>query len=59
MGDAAAKAVNLGEVHQTNLEVLAKLSPDLTIGLRTYTEPFAKKIEETGAFSAFDLIHVE
>ncbi|MDF5919984.1 hypothetical protein P4133_11605 [Pseudomonas aeruginosa] len=56
LGDAAAKAVNLGEVHQTNLEVLAKLSPDLTIGLRTYTEPFAKKIEETGAFLAFDLI---
>lgn len=47
--------MNLGEVHQTNLEVLAQLAPDLIIGLRTYTEPFARKIEETGAFLAFDL----
>ncbi|MDQ7727783.1 ABC transporter substrate-binding protein [Halomonas sp. SpR8] len=59
LGGAAVDAVNLGEVHQTNLEVLAQLSPDLTIGLRTYTEPFEQKIEEAGAFLAFDLITLE
>lgn len=56
LGDAATDSVNLGEVHQTNLEALAQLDPDLIIGLRTYTEPFANKIEEAGAFLAFDLI---
>ncbi|WP_179404968.1 ABC transporter substrate-binding protein [Burkholderia guangdongensis] len=56
LGESVAGAVDLGEVHQTNLEVLARLAPDLTIGLRTYTEPFAKKIEEASrAFLAFDL----
>lgn len=59
LGDSVVGAVNLGEVHQTNLEVLTQLAPDLTIGLRTYTEPFAKKIEEAGAFLAFDLITLE
>jgi len=56
LGDALAGAVDLGEVHQTNLEVLAQLQPDLTIGIRSYTAPFAQKIEEaSGAFLAFDL----
>ncbi|MBQ1784517.1 MAG: ABC transporter substrate-binding protein [Gammaproteobacteria bacterium] len=55
LGDSATKAVSLGEVHQTNLEILTQLAPDLTIGLRTYTEPFARKIEETGTLLAFDL----
>jgi len=56
LGDALDGAVDLGEVHQTNLEVLAQLQPDLTIGIRSYTAPFAQKIEEaSGAFLAFDL----
>lgn len=59
LGDATAGTVNLGEVHQTNLDVLAKLSPDLIIGLRNYTEPFAKKIEETGKLLAFDLVTLD
>lgn len=59
LGNATAGTVNLGEVHQTNLELLAKLAPDLIIGLRTYTEPFEKKIEESGAFLAFDLVTLD
>lgn len=55
LGDATRGTVNLGEVHETNLEVLTTLAPDLIIGLRTYTEPFEKKFEEIGRFLAFDL----
>lgn len=59
LGDATRGAVNLGEVHETNLEVLTTLAPDLIIGLRTYTEPFEKKFEEIGRFLAFDLITLD
>jgi len=56
LGEAINGALDLGEVHQPNLEVMAQLKPDLTVGIRSYTAPFAKKIEETsGAFLAFDL----
>ncbi|MFD2110577.1 ABC transporter substrate-binding protein [Thiorhodococcus fuscus] len=55
LGEAATGTVDLGEIHQVNLEVLTQLSPDLIIGLRTYTQPFEKKIEETGTFVALDL----
>ena len=56
LGDSAQKMVNLGEVHETNMEVLTELNPDLIIGLRIYTEAHAKKFEEIGDFVAFDLI---
>ncbi|ENO88311.1 ABC transporter substrate-binding protein [Thauera linaloolentis] len=59
LGERTAGAVNLGEVHETNLEVLTRLDPDLIIGLRTYTEPFEKKFEEIGTFLAFDLITLD
>ncbi|THF61510.1 ABC transporter substrate-binding protein [Pseudothauera nasutitermitis] len=59
LGEATHGTVNLGEVHETNLEVLTTLAPDLIIGLRTYTEPFEKKFEEIGAFLAFDLITLD
>ncbi|EXJ14092.1 ABC transporter substrate-binding protein [Imhoffiella purpurea] len=59
LGDAATGAVNLGEIHQANLEVLTQLAPDLIVGLRTYTQPFEKKIEEAGTFIALDLTTLE
>lgn len=59
LGHMADTAVNLGEVHQTNLEILHQLDPDLVIGLRTYTEPFAEQIEQASPFLAVDLITLE
>ncbi|MBQ4813331.1 ABC transporter substrate-binding protein [Pseudoalteromonas luteoviolacea] len=56
LGDQTQHMVDLGEIHETNLEVLTALKPDLTIGLRTYTEPFASKFEEIGPFLAYDLV---
>ncbi|KZN33821.1 hypothetical protein N475_19820 [Pseudoalteromonas luteoviolacea DSM 6061] len=56
LGDQTKHMVDLGEIHETNLEVLTALKPDLTIGLRTYTEPFETKFEEIGPFLAFDLV---
>lgn len=55
LGDAAVGTVNLGEIHQVDLEVLTRLAPDLIVGLRTYTQPFETKIEEAGTFIALDL----
>lgn len=59
LGDQTANMVDLGEVHETNLEVLTELNPDLIVGLRQYTEPFAPKFEEIGHFLAFDLVTLE
>lgn len=56
LGEQTKHMVDLGEIHETNLEVLTALKPDLTIGLRTYTEPFASKFEEIGHFLAYDLV---
>ncbi|KZX02084.1 ABC transporter substrate-binding protein [Pseudoalteromonas luteoviolacea] len=56
LGAQTKHMVDLGEIHETNLEVLTALKPDLTIGLRTYTEPFATKFEEIGHFLAYDLV---
>ncbi|AFJ01563.1 putative ABC-type transporter, periplasmic component [Methylophaga frappieri] len=56
LGDTINDMVDLGEIHETNMELLTELNPDLTIGIRTYTEPFEKKFEEIGKFLAFDLV---
>lgn len=56
LGTQTDSMVDLGEVHETNLEVLSQLDPDLTIGIRTYTEPFEQKFEQVGQFLAFDMI---
>ncbi len=55
LGDQTKKMMDLGEVHETDMERLTELNPDLIIGLRQYTEPFANKFEEIGHFMAFDL----
>ncbi len=59
LGKQTQRALDLGEVHETNMELLTKLDPDLTIGIRTYTEPFEKKFEEIGKFLAYDLVTYE
>lgn len=59
LGERVAAMVDLGEVHEPNLERLTELSPDLVIGLRQYTEPFERKFEEIGQFLAFDLMTYE
>lgn len=59
LGERVATMVDLGEVHEPNLERLTELKPDLVIGLRQYTEPFERKFEEIGQFLAFDLMTYE
>jgi iron complex transport system substrate-binding protein len=56
LGEELQYIEDLGEVHETNMELLTKIDPDLTIGIRTYTEPFEKKFEEIGKFLAFDMV---
>lgn len=46
---------DLGSAHETSLERLTTAKPDLTIGIRLYTQTVAHKIEETSPFLAFDL----
>lgn len=59
LGDQVSQMKDLGEVHETDMERLTELNPDLIIGLRQYTEPFASKFEEIGQFLAFDLVTQE
>lgn len=59
LGEQVESMTDLGEIHETNLEQLTTLNPDLIIGLRQYTEPFAEKFEEIGQFLAFDLVTSE
>ncbi len=59
LGNQTQSMVDLGAVHETNMELLTQLNPDLTIGIRTYTEPFAKKFEEIGKFLAYDMFTYE
>lgn len=59
LGDRVKGMVDLGEIHETNMELLTELDPDLTIGIRAYTEPFAKKFEEIGKFLAYDMVTYE
>ena len=59
LGKQTQGVMDLGEVHETNMELLTKLDPDLTIGIRTYTEPFEKKFEEVGKFLAYDMVTYE
>lgn len=56
LGDQIKHMTDLGETHVTNMELLTQLDPDLIIGIRSYTEPFAKKFEEIGQFLAYDLV---
>ena len=56
LGDTVAHVTDLGEVHETNMEVLTQLKPDLIVGIRTYTEPHAAKFEQIAPFLAYDLI---
>ena len=46
--------IDLGAAHETNLEMLTKAQSDLTVGIKIYTLPVAKKIEEISPFLAFD-----
>lgn len=48
--------VDLGEIHESNLELLTQLEPDLIVGLRQYTDPFADKFSNIANFLAYDLI---
>lgn len=59
LGERIQHMQDLGEVHETNMELLTQLNPDLIIGIRQYTEPFAKKFEEIGQFLAYDLVTYE
>lgn len=59
LGDTTKNMIDLGEIHETNLEVLTQLKPDLIIGLRNYTEPFEKKFNQISPFLAYDLVTLD
>lgn len=59
LGEQIKQMADLGEIHETNFELLTTLAPDLTIGLRHYTEPFAGQFEKVGQFLAYDLVTYE
>ncbi|MCV6588165.1 MAG: ABC transporter substrate-binding protein [Marinobacterium sp.] len=50
-----SKVEDLGATHETSLERLTAAKPDLTLGIRLYTQTVAHKIEEISPFLAFDL----
>lgn len=56
LGNIVDDMADLGEIHETNMELLTQLDPDLIIGIRAYTEPFEKKFEEIGQFLAYDMV---
>ncbi|WP_262492522.1 ABC transporter substrate-binding protein [Marinobacter sp. AL4B] len=49
----------LGPRHQPNLEILSKLSPDLVIAIRRYTEKDGAHIESIAPLLALNLISLE
>ncbi len=59
LGEQVKEMTNLGEVHETNMELLTEIDPDLIIGIRTYTEPFEEKFEEIGKFLAYDMVNYQ
>ncbi|MEM8957567.1 MAG: ABC transporter substrate-binding protein [Pseudomonadota bacterium] len=54
LGPSLDGAADLGDLTAPNLEILASLAPDLTIGMLHYNGPFEKEISEIGGFLAFD-----
>lgn len=53
LGDGVDKAVDLGDITAPNLEVMAALKPDLTVGMLRYNGPYEKQITDMGDFLAY------
>lgn len=54
LGDAADIGEDLGDLTGPNLELMATLDPDLTIGMLRYNGPYEEDIEAFGKFLAYD-----
>lgn len=54
LGEAADKGEDLGDLTGPNLELMAKINPDLTIGMLRYNAPFEEDIEAFGQFLAYE-----
>ena len=59
LGQQVLDAVNLGEVHEPDMEQLTRLAPDLIVGLQQYAEPFAGQFQKIAPLLTFDLITYE
>ncbi len=59
LGGSIDKALDLGDITAPNLELMAKLKPDLTVGLLRYNGPFEKQITAMGHFLAYHTADVE
>lgn len=59
LGEQVNDAINLGEVHEPDMEQLTKLNPDLIVGLQQYAEPFAGQFEKIAPLLTFDLVTLE
>ena len=59
LSDQLKGVPTLGPRHQPNLEILSKLSPDLVIAIRRYTEKDGSHIESIAPLLALDLISLQ
>ncbi|CZF82421.1 Putative ABC transporter substrate-binding lipoprotein YhfQ precursor [Grimontia marina] len=59
LGEQVHTAVDLGEVHEPDMERLTQLKPDLIVGLQQYAEPFSGQFEKIAPLLTFDLVTLE
>lgn len=59
LGNSVDKAIDLGDITAPNLEMMATLKPDLTVGMLRYNGPFEKQITEMGHFLAYHTADVK
>lgn len=58
LGKNVDNAIDLGDITTPNLEMMAKLNPDLTVGMLRYNGPFEKQITDMGYFLAYHTANV-
>lgn len=59
LGDSVAGAVDLGDLTGPNLELMASMDVDLTIGMLRYNGPFEEEITAIGQFLAYNSADIE
>lgn len=59
LGDSIADAVDLGDLTAPNLELMASMDVDLTIGMLRYNGPFEEEITAISQFLAYNSADIE
>lgn len=59
LGNSVDNAVDLGDITAPNLEMMATLKPDLTVGMLRYNGPYEKQITAMGHFLAYHTADVD